>query len=105
MSSTNLAFRGIAVGAVYNNNIITWDIYKRYGWNPSDLDGYYNNKAGGVVYAGYRYDGNVIKNFRTTMSAYSSARYENVYTVAEQSTTLHMWSDRALCANGLVIVL
>ena len=81
------------------------NIYKRYGWNASTLDGYYDDKADGTVRTEYKYEGNVTGNIKTTMGAYGQVRYEYVYTpLFASGMTLHMWSEKALCAKSLTIV-
>lgn len=105
MSSTTIDYRGVAINPIYNDNIITWNIYKRYGRNASTLDGYYDDAAGGVVRAGYTYEANVTSNINSTMGAYGSVRYEYVYTpILTEGMTLHIWSEEAMCANSLIIV-
>lgn len=104
-SSTSVEFRGIATDPVYNNNIVSWNVYRQYGWNSWDMDGYYDDPEGGVVYARYTYEGNVTSNTRVSIGAYGSVRYEYIYTnIFGSSMTLHLWTDEALCANGLMII-
>lgn len=69
------------------------------------MDGYYDDPEGGVVYARYTYEGNVTSNTRVSIGAYGSVRYEYIYTnIFGSSMTLHLWTDEALCANGLMII-
>ncbi|MGN1047538.1 MAG: hypothetical protein ACI4QZ_02910 [Eubacteriales bacterium] len=105
MTSTTVDFRGVAVNAIYDDNIITWNIYKRYGWSQSTLDGYYDDAAGGIVRAGFTYESDVTSNITSTMGAYGQIRYEYVYTPFLASPiTLHMWTDKVLCVDDFTIV-
>ena len=105
MNSVSISTRGVAVDPIYSNNIITWDVFKRYGWNASSMDGDYTTETGGCVMAGYTYEDNVTSNRSSVIGAYGAIRYEYVYTpFLGSSMTLHMWSDDAICAGSLTIV-
>lgn len=104
-NKVDVNYSGIATGAVYNNNIIQWDVYTWLGWTPTQMDGYYNTKEGGIAFAGYQYEGNVTSNQSSVMGAYGKIRYEYVYsqyTGAEM--TLHTWTDDVWCSSSLTIV-
>jgi hypothetical protein len=105
MTSVSIATRGVAGSPIYSDNIITWDVFMRNGWNASTMDGDYTTETGGCVMVGYTYEDNVTVNRSSSMGAYGAIRYEYVYTpFMGSSITLHMWSDDAICASSLTIV-
>lgn len=105
ISSVTVDFRGVYIDPIYDDNIVTWNVYKLSGWTSASMDGYYDDASGGIVRANYMYEGNVTENTRVTMGVYGKIRYEYVYSILGSSAmTLHMWSDKAACANGLTIV-
>ena len=105
MSSTSVEYRGVATNPVYNDNIITWNVYKRNGWTANDLDGDHEDATGAVVKAIYTYEGNVTSNISAVMGAYGAIRYEYVYTnFLGSGMTLHTWTEEALCAKSFLIV-
>lgn len=105
MNSTRVTFRGVSSGAIYNNNIVNWNVTKTLGWDTASLDGYYNSAAGGSVRAYYRYDSSVTSNTPSTMKAYGAIRYKYTYIpFGGESITLHMWTGDASCSSRVTIV-
>ncbi len=104
MSSTTVTTRTIEIGGIYNDNIVSWNIYKLYGWNSADIDGYEDDPSGGVVRTNYIYEGNVTDESYAYMGAFGQVRYEYVNTIWGSSTTLHMWSDEVLCLSELTVL-
>lgn len=104
MTTTTITYSPIAVSAVYSDSIIKWNVYKRYGWTPANMDGYYDDNSGAAVRAGYTYEGNVTREFETAMGATGKVRYEFIYSILDSPMTLHWWTEYALCSNVLTIV-
>lgn len=104
MNSVSVSYRGVAINPIYTDNIVTWDVYKRGGWNPWDMDGYYNDSEGAVVYSRYTYEENVDEEFESTMGAIGELRYEYIHQVINNSITLHMWTESVTCANEFTII-
>jgi hypothetical protein len=110
MSSTSVAYRPVAVNPIFSDSIVTWDIFKRYGWNLQDMDFVTANpekeNTGMRVKSIYTYEGNVTNSFKTSMGAYGSIRYEYSYYLpgVPNPSISHMWTSEALTANSLTIV-
>lgn len=105
LTSARVSYRGVSSGAVYDNNIVNWKVFKTIGWNPDMMDGYYSNAAGGSVRAYYRFDSSVATDTLCTMKAYGAVRYQYIYSpFGGEKITLHMWTGDASCSSRVTIV-
>ncbi len=105
LTSARVSYRGVSSGAVYDNNIVNWKVFKTIGWNPDMMDGYYSNAAGGSVRAYYRFDSSVATDTLCTMKAYGAVRYQYIYSpFGGENITLHMWTGDASCSSRVTIV-
>lgn len=76
MSSTTVTASSYSGSSQHPNNKLSWEIYKRNGWNPDTFDGGYTTKTGMSVAATYMYEGNVTTSYTRSMTATGSIRYE-----------------------------
>lgn len=103
MSSTTVTLSKHNASANYNNRA-NWEIYKRFGWNASNTDGYPNSEAGMAVQLEYLYEGNVSSATTVYINVKSSIRYEYVYYLAGSTMTLHLTTGEMACTTPLTIV-
>lgn len=103
MSSTDVTL-GKYTSSSQHNNKISWEIYKRFGWNPSDTDGNQSSEAGMPVSVEYNYAGNVSSSFDIYMNTKATIRYEYVYFVAGSGLTLHTTTGEMSVTTPLTIV-
>lgn len=104
MSSTDVSFSRHTPDSMYPNNEISWEIYKRHGWNPWDTDGDESSEAGMVVNATYTYGGNLSSSRYTSLTSTTSIRYEYQYTVSGTGVPLHITTDEMSVSANINIL-
>ena len=88
----------------YSNNEVSWEIYRRQGWNATDTDGDAGSEAGMAASADFTYGGNVSSYVYRSMKAQASIRYEYQYLYAGSSLTLHLSTDTMTVSQLLKIL-
>lgn len=104
MSSTDVTTSRYSSSSPYPNNKVSWDIYKKYGWTPTDTDGSPSTDTGMVASADYTYGGNISTSRTTSMTAKTSIRYEYQYTFGGSPMVLHLTTDEMSVTASLKIV-
>lgn len=94
MSSTSVDFAAIP-DSYYNDNLVRWNMYRRYGFSNSVEYKTNTENYGMAVHTRLTYEGNVTSSFNTLAGANCRIRYEYIHTVAGNSFTFHMWTGYA----------
>ena len=95
----------LPVGTGYlDDSIISWEIWKRLGWQTPSLDGDWKEKSGYAVRAYYRYDGNVSEPQIETFSVTGSLRYEYVLMMGSGTTNQHIRTSNMLINSSIKIM-
>lgn len=90
MSSTTVTTSKYSSSSPHQNNKLSWEIYRRNGWNPDTFDGGYATETSMTVAATYTYEGNVTSNVTRSMTATGSIRYEYWIMIAGNMTSHHL---------------
>lgn len=93
MSSTEVTTSKYSSSSPHQNNKLSWEIYKRNGWNPDTFDGGYASESGMTVASTYTYEGNVTSNVTRSMTATGSIRYEYWVMIMGNLTSHHLSTD------------
>lgn len=90
MSSTTVTPSKYSSSSPHLNNKISWEIYKRNGWNPNTFDGGYTSDSGMSVASTYTYEGNVTSNISRNMTSTGSIRYEYWISILGNLSSYHL---------------
>jgi hypothetical protein len=105
MSSTTISVSPYtSSSSKYPNNRVSWEIYRRYGWNSSEFDGDYSTDNGISVSASYQFEGNPSSTFYTSVTGTATIRYEYYVMVGSDSLTLHFTTTTATYVTSLSIL-
>ena len=76
MTSTTVTPSRYSSDSPHPNNRLTWDIYKRNGWSPTEMDGNYTTSKGMTAAASYTYEGNVNSVLARSLTSTGTICYE-----------------------------
>jgi len=76
MSSTTVTPSKYSSSSIHPNNKLDWEVYKRWGWDPSVFDGTHSMSKGMTAYGTYTYEGNVSSNITRSMTASATIGYD-----------------------------
>ena len=93
MSSTTVSTSKYSSSSPHQNNKLSWEIYRRNGWNPDTFDGGYATESGMTVASTYTYEGNVTSNVTRSMTATGSIRYEYWIMIMGNLSSYHLSTD------------
>jgi len=93
MSSTTVTASKYSSSSQHQNNKLSWNIYRRNGWNPDTFDGGYMTESGMVVQSTYTYEGNVSSNISRSMTSKGSIRYEYWVMIMGNLSSYHLTTD------------
>lgn len=93
MSSTTVTTSKYSSSSPHQNNKLSWEIYRRNGWNPDTFDGGYATESGMTVASTYTYEGNVTSNVTRSMTATGSIRYEYWIMIMGNLSSYHLSTD------------
>lgn len=90
MSTTTVTPSRYSSSSPHPNNMLTWYIYKNFGWNPSDFDGDYTTSKGMTVASSYMYEGTVLGSLSRSVGSTGSIRYEYWAYIGMTQYQLHL---------------
>ena len=103
MSSTKVTTSKYSSDSPHSNNTVSWEIYKRLGWNPDTFDGGYNTQTGLPVASTFTYEGNVSSPVNRGMRSTATIRYEYISFVAGTQMSFHLNTETMTTSSVVTI--
>lgn len=89
MSSTTVTTSKISNSSLHQN-MVSWKIYKKNGWNPDTFDGDHTTESGMTVASTYTYEGDVTSNVTTSITTAGTIRYEYWIMIMGNLSSYHL---------------